>query len=44
MKTPRALITLIVTGLLAAGSSTALAQDHGAHRMGPEIVIPNGAL
>ena len=44
MKTPRALITLIVTGLLAAGSSTALAQDHGAHRMGPEIVIPKGAL
>lgn len=46
----RPLVTLVALTLLACGSSVASAQggmagmDHGAHRMGPEIVIPKGAL
>jgi uncharacterized protein (DUF305 family) len=46
----RPLVTLTVLTLLAGGSSVASAQggmagmDHGSHRMGPEIVIPKGAI
>jgi len=50
MKAQRPLIALAVYTLLAGASSLASAQggmtgmDHGMHRMGPEIVIPKGAL
>ena len=46
----RPLVALAVLTLLAGGSSLASAlggmagMDHRAHRMGPEIVIPKGAL
>jgi len=46
----RPLVTLAVLTLLACGSSVASAQggmagmDHRSHRMGPEIVIPKGAI
>ena len=50
MMTPRPLIAFTVLCVLAGASSRAVAQDgmagmdHGKHRMGPEIVIPRGAL
>ena len=50
MFAPRPLVTLTVLTLLACGSSVASAQggmagmDHRSHRMGPEIVIPKGAI
>src|SRR3954463_5632231 len=50
MAAPRPIIALAVVCLLAGASSRAFAQgamagmDHSKHRMGPEIVIPQGAL
>ena len=50
MTPPRPIIALAAVFLLAAASSRVHAQggaagmDHGKHRMGPEIVIPKGAL
>lgn len=50
MMTGRPLIALAVTSLLAITPSVSLSQggmagmDHSMHRMGPEIVIPKGAL
>jgi uncharacterized protein (DUF305 family) len=50
MMAPRPLIAFTVFCLLASASSRAFAQgamagmDHGKHRMGPEIVVPKGAL
>ena len=50
MKVSRSIITLTAVCLLASTSSPASAQngmagmDHSKHRMGPEIVIPPGAL
>ena len=50
MMTPRPIIAFIVLCVLAGASSRAFAQagmagmDHSKHRMGPEIVIPKGAL
>lgn len=47
---PRSTIAVIMLGLLAGASSPAFAQggmagmDHSKHRMGPEIVVPAGAL
>ena len=43
----RPIVTLAVFSLLAGAASSASAQagmDHSMHRMGPEIVIPDGAL
>jgi len=47
MMAQRPIIAFAVCSLLAGGSSFASAQsgmDHSMHRMGPEIVIPKGAL
>ena len=48
MTVSRPIIALTVVCLLAGASSRAFAQsgsvDHSKHRMGPEIVIPKGAL
>lgn len=50
MLVKRPFVTLAVLTLLAGGSSLASAQggmagmDHSKHRMGPEIVIPKGAI
>src|SRR5690349_12645435 len=50
MTSPRPIIAFTVVCLLAGASSRAVAQsemanmDHSKHRMGPEIVIPKGAL
>ena len=50
MVAPRPIIAFTVVYLLAGASSRAFAQDgmagmdHSKHRMGPEIVIPKGAL
>jgi uncharacterized protein (DUF305 family) len=46
MSPTRPILSLTVACLLAAGTSRASAQamDHSKHRMGPEIVIPKGAL
>lgn len=50
MMAPRSLIAFAVVCVLAGASSRAVAQDgmagmdHSKHRMGPEIVIPKGAL
>src|SRR5262245_23103778 len=50
MMAPRLTVALGVACVLAGTSSSAFAQggmagmDHGKHRMGPEIVIPKGAL
>jgi uncharacterized protein (DUF305 family) len=43
----RPIVTLAVLSLLAGAASSASAQaamDHSMHRMGPEIVIPKGAI
>jgi len=50
MTTSRPIIAFTVVCVLAGASSRAFAQsgmagmDHSKHRMGPEIVIPKGAL
>jgi uncharacterized protein (DUF305 family) len=46
MTASRPIIAFTVVSLLVAASSRASAQamDHSKHRMGPEIVIPKGAL
>jgi uncharacterized protein (DUF305 family) len=50
MLTKRPIIAVAVSTLLACAASLASAQggmagmDHGSHRMGPEIVIPKGAI
>src|SRR5258705_5207340 len=50
MMAPRPLIAFTVVCVLACASSRAFAQgemaamDHSKHRMGPEIVVPKGAL
>ena len=50
MMAPRPIIAFTVVCVLAGASSRAFAQggmagmDHSKHRMGPEIVIPKGAL
>ena len=50
MMAPRALVAFTVVCVLAGASSRAFAQggipamDHSKHRMGPEIVVPKGAL
>ncbi|WP_373057901.1 DUF305 domain-containing protein [Gemmatimonas sp.] len=47
MMAQRPIIAFAVCSLLAGGASFASAQsgmDHSMHRMGPEIVIPKGAL
>ncbi len=50
MMAPRPLIAFTVVCVLSGASSRALAQggtpaiDHSKHRMGPEIVVPKGAL
>ena len=47
MTASRSIIAFTVVCVLAGASSRAFAQagtDHSKHRMGPEIVIPKGAL
>jgi len=47
MTTSRPIIAFTVVCLVAGAFSRAFAQsgmDHSKHRMGPEIVIPKGAL
>lgn len=50
MMTPRSIFAFTVVCVLAGASSPAFAQggmagmDHSKHRMGPEIVVPKGAL
>ena len=50
MMAPRLVIAFGIACMLAGASSRAFAQagmagmDHRKHRMGPEIVVPKGAL